>query len=106
MKFEEFAKFSQDDISRFKSQYGTMLDCNGTIVSDTIGFHFTIGNPEQDANAKDIFKTFVPFAIWCSRPEMVDRVKRMGFYAELYPFVEDGGFAVVLKTPRPVLRYK
>jgi hypothetical protein len=106
MNFDEFASFSQNDISRFRGQYETMFDCNGTIISDTIGFHFSMGNIEKDTNAKDIFKTFVPFTIWCGRKDMVDKVKKMGFYAELYPFFEDGGFAVVLKTPRSVMRHK
>ena len=103
MKFEEFAQYSHDDISRFKEQYGTMLDLQGAVVSDTIGFHFSLGNTEQDDNAKDIFKTFVPITIWCGRQEMVDKVNNMGFNAEKCPYFEDGGFAVVLKTPRPII---
>lgn len=103
MKFEEFAQFSHDDISRFKEQYGTMLDLQGVIVSDTLGFHFNLGNAEQDDNAKDIFKTFVPITIWCGSQDMVEKINKMGFYAEKSPYFEDGGFAVVLKTPRAVI---
>jgi hypothetical protein len=100
MKFKEFEEFSRSDISRFEEQYGTMLDLHGSIVSDTIGFHFSLGEPGEDANARDLFDTFKPITIWCGKQEMVERVRKMGYHAEKFSYFEDGGFAVVLKTPR------
>lgn len=102
MNFAQFAQFSEDDLSRFKEQYGTMLDLHGAIVSDTIGFHFSLTHPENEINAKDLFDTFKPLTIWCGRQEMVDKVKSMGYQAEKFSYFEDGGFAVVLRTPRTI----
>jgi hypothetical protein len=100
MKFKEFAQFSRSDISRFEDQYSTMLDLHGAIISDTVGFHFGLGEPEEDANARDLFDTFKPITIWCGRQEMVEKVRNMGYHAEKFSYFEDGGFVVVLKIPR------
>jgi hypothetical protein len=101
MKFEQFASLSKVDISRFEKDYWTMLDLNGAIISETIGFHFSIDDDDDKSmqETKDLIETFNPIVIWCGTEELKEKVDKLGYQSKLFSWFEDGGFIVVLKCP-------
>lgn len=104
--FDGFAKtaFERHDISRFKDSFGHMLDINGAVPSYTVGFHIALddeGDPDgtYTAQAKDVIKTFSPAVIYAGTKGLQARLAEMGHSSVLFPWFEDGAFAVVLKVP-------
>lgn len=101
MKFEEFKKhiLNGEDISKFESWYGKMLDINGTIPSNTIGFHFSVSSEENISKTKELIELFSPITIWCGTQKVLEKIEEMGKTGVLFPWFQEGGFIVVLKTP-------
>lgn len=99
MEFEEFAQLCHDDVERFRDQFGTMFDTNGTAFSTTVGFHFSLEEPEELALTLEMLEIFQPVAVWVGYPEGVAQLQAAGHQALLFPWFEHGGFMVVLKVP-------
>lgn len=111
MKFDEFKTLvfrPGVDIEKFRDMFSVMLDVNGAIASDTIGFHISVCD-ETDTDTDDllaerkaleIIETFKPPVIWAGRQWVVDRLKKLGHQSILFPWFEDGAFVVVLKIPK------
>jgi hypothetical protein len=94
LSFEDFAALCPDvDMS--------MFDMNGVVLSQTIGFNFSVNedDPDGDADWMEMAELFSPIAILAGTTEMQDRIKVCGHTAFLMPYFEGGGFMVVLKVP-------
>ena len=99
MNFDEFAKLCHHDVEKYRDKFFVMLDLNGTIYSETIGFHFDVDEPEYQIEFIEMFKLFAPTALWCGNKHSLDIVNKLGYQATIFSFFEGGCFMVVLKTP-------
>lgn len=102
LSFDEFAALCPDfAIEEFREYYMTMLDLNGAVLSNTIGFNFSIDedNPDEDRKWLDMVELFAPITIFAGNKEMLGYIRGKGHSAILMPYFEGGGFMVVLKTP-------
>lgn len=103
--FDDLAKLVKPglDIERFRPLFWTMLDLNGAIPAYTVGFHISLDDEGDEgpetAEALDVINTFSPTVLYSGKPAMQARLQAMGRQSYVFPFFEDGGFAVVLKVP-------
>lgn len=109
MNFKKFQSLTNYDIARFEDSFFHMLDVNGAIVSDTIGFTFNLDDeefPNEGGTAKtiDIIETFSPIAIFVGTKELQEELSKLGYQSLIMSWFEGGGYAVVLKTPVPRVR--
>lgn len=107
--FDQLKECSRMDIEKYRDAYDSMFDVNGAVTSHTIGFNFSLRSPddaedeiypeEQPEYVKEMVKTLQPVQIWVGTQRMKDQMAGMGIETYLFPYFQDGGFMVLLKTP-------
>ena len=110
MKFEDFSKFCKSDISRFKKHFFSFMMLSGEVPIEVAGFHLSGGRrltsgrlsdeeKQQNETSLEILKLFRPLLVYAGSIKLQGWLADNGYKSELYPWFEDGGFAVVTVTP-------
>ena len=115
ISFDEFKKYSTKDIEQYRHLFeGRMIDMFGAVPTFTVGFNFSlpckeevdgnheISEDEREEYVRTMIETFNPIAIWSGTEYMKEQLQKMGYTSSLFPWFEQGGFMVVLKTPYPM----
>lgn len=109
MKFEDFSKFCKSDASRFKKHFFSFMMLGGEVPIEIAGFHLSATSDangrlddeekQQNETSLEILKVFRPLLVYAGCVELQGWLADNGYKSELYPWFEDGGFAVVTVTP-------
>lgn len=110
MDFDQFKTFVSRpnvDIEKFRDMFSIMLDCNGAVASETVGFNLAVcldsetdlASIADEKLALEVISVFQPAVIWAGSYAVAARLSKLGHASILHPFFQDGAFAVVLKVP-------
>lgn len=100
--FDDIKEMASNDIERFRNNFFVMLDNTGSIKSYTVGFVFSTSSEEDIANFKDLLITFYPMLLYSGNEETKSKLLEMEYDSILWPFFEEEGFMMILKTPLKV----
>ncbi len=101
MTFDDLKELCVADIEKYRDNFLSLHDLNGTCFSETVGFLFGLDedDPQEITTALEMLKLFQPVAIWCGKQRLLDVLNKKGFQGTLFSWFEDGCFMVVLKSP-------